>query len=696
MSQYNTGNPVPSSDMRDAWDNNSTLDNFLSNNELTVTTRTGIERDSLAGIQKKAEDQREQIAVEGAAVVESTRQNLIPLSRQYMTLADAQADIANIPDGSATYVRSGSDSSLADEYMNNGGVLSATGKSMPSKFLADLIERQVLDVLYRVSGIFQGVDFPFEVTSEDGQQAIAVDQYARLLANNGVNIPQGGVTIGGFTVINLPEDSEYACALGDGAGRVAIGIGKDAFVEILGMRFYLTEGDNLIEITDSQLRVSSGIDKNGRTFSNDPLGGSGTPDSRYIEFAERLHVLIYGQSLSLGQYGTPALGTPAAEGLMYDTGVRSYNVTPSSIVGLNETVNGTYGETIASSLVHGFASNSGGMYGRKIILNSAGIGGVAIETLSKGQPAYTQLVNNVAWTAGKMESEGREYSADFICWMQGEANMANGTSYASYQASLAQLQSDLNSDTASQRSSGANLIMLTYQTSSHGFYVGTVTNPPEMIAQAQLDLALTNEFIDMWGPTYMGMPADHIIGQGNVHHNNHGYRLQGLYAQKALRHRLQTRTVEKPDGEKYLPVHAKSAKKINSRTVLVEMHTYHPPLVIDASYVSELSDGQHGVELHDSTGRLSVVNVEIVGGTKIRITAATDIASDSWVAFAWTPENRGEITNNRYQQWFFGRETGVRTTIHDSDPEVTDLTDETGKPYPLYNYPAIQKIAISQ
>lgn len=76
-----------------------------------------------------------------------------------------------------------------------------------------------------------------------------------------------------------------------------------------------------------------------------------------------------------------------------------------------------------------------------------------------------------------MESEGREYSVDFICWMQGEANMANGTSYVSYQTSLAQLQSDLNADTASQRSSGANLIMLTYQTSSHGFYVGTVTNP---------------------------------------------------------------------------------------------------------------------------------------------------------------------------------------------------------------------------
>ncbi|MFV6715485.1 hypothetical protein ACNPHP_26335, partial [Klebsiella pneumoniae] len=46
---------------------------------------------------------------------EETRQNLIPLSRQYMTLADAQADIANIPEGSTTYYRSPDDNALAIE-----------------------------------------------------------------------------------------------------------------------------------------------------------------------------------------------------------------------------------------------------------------------------------------------------------------------------------------------------------------------------------------------------------------------------------------------------------------------------------------------------------------------------------------------------------------------------------------------------
>ncbi|HHG0531494.1 TPA: hypothetical protein ACPUFQ_005544, partial [Klebsiella pneumoniae] len=73
------------------------------------------------------------------------RQNLIPLSRQYMTLADAQADIANIPEGSATYVRSSDGITLADEYLNNSGVLVATGRVMISKgYIDDLASRGLI------------------------------------------------------------------------------------------------------------------------------------------------------------------------------------------------------------------------------------------------------------------------------------------------------------------------------------------------------------------------------------------------------------------------------------------------------------------------------------------------------------------------------------------------------------------------
>ncbi len=58
------------------------------------------------------------------------RQNLIPLSKQYMTIEAAQADIANIPAGSTTYVRSQDGSSLADEYINLAGTLQPTGRRM--------------------------------------------------------------------------------------------------------------------------------------------------------------------------------------------------------------------------------------------------------------------------------------------------------------------------------------------------------------------------------------------------------------------------------------------------------------------------------------------------------------------------------------------------------------------------------------
>ncbi len=65
------------------------------------------------------------------------RQNIIPLSKQYATLAAAQADIANIPVNSTTYVRSPDGSALADEYMNVAGTLTATGRRMPSQAYVD-------------------------------------------------------------------------------------------------------------------------------------------------------------------------------------------------------------------------------------------------------------------------------------------------------------------------------------------------------------------------------------------------------------------------------------------------------------------------------------------------------------------------------------------------------------------------------
>ncbi|EPG7217043.1 sialate O-acetylesterase, partial [Klebsiella pneumoniae] len=119
MALYKTGNPVPSSAMPDVWDNNRVQDEILNSEELEVETRTGIMTPTWKGVLKKNEDE-----------IEETRQNLIPLSKQYMTIEAAQADIANIPAGSTTYVRSQDGRSLADEYINLAGTLQPTGRRM--------------------------------------------------------------------------------------------------------------------------------------------------------------------------------------------------------------------------------------------------------------------------------------------------------------------------------------------------------------------------------------------------------------------------------------------------------------------------------------------------------------------------------------------------------------------------------------
>ncbi|MCP5803689.1 hypothetical protein NL322_24015, partial [Klebsiella pneumoniae] len=124
--RYNTGNPRPSNSMKDLNDNALAYDDFLNSESDTFIDRFGNAKDTMIGATKK-------MAAATDAVIDEARQNLIPLSRQYMTLAAAQADIANIPEGSSTYVRSADGSSLADEYINNAGTLEPTGRSMPSQ-----------------------------------------------------------------------------------------------------------------------------------------------------------------------------------------------------------------------------------------------------------------------------------------------------------------------------------------------------------------------------------------------------------------------------------------------------------------------------------------------------------------------------------------------------------------------------------
>ncbi|MCL7674024.1 SGNH/GDSL hydrolase family protein, partial [Klebsiella pneumoniae] len=128
------------------------------------------------------------------------RQNIIPLSKQYATLAAAQADIANIPVGSTAYYRSPDDSALAIEVMNVGGTLQPTGRKMPSQQAVDeasdsanlalerVPEETVMPALVPVVRDMEG-KVPVWLKDGDFDTRGVTDEFSDKVAGKGTAIP---------------------------------------------------------------------------------------------------------------------------------------------------------------------------------------------------------------------------------------------------------------------------------------------------------------------------------------------------------------------------------------------------------------------------------------------------------------------------------------------------------------------------
>lgn len=143
-----------------------------------------------------------QKAADSAA--EEVRDSLIPLSRQYSTLAAAQADITNIPVGSTTYYRSPDDSALAIEVMNVNGTLQATGRRMPSQGYID----SMIGVSTTGNIVVQ--------KDSDGKAVVVADDFG------GLSIPQIPSTVQD-TMSMLKKDSSPAILRLSDAENAAFG-----------------------------------------------------------------------------------------------------------------------------------------------------------------------------------------------------------------------------------------------------------------------------------------------------------------------------------------------------------------------------------------------------------------------------------------------------------------------------------------
>ncbi|MES5340018.1 sialate O-acetylesterase [Klebsiella pneumoniae] len=707
MGEYNTGNPVPSSAMPDVWDNNATIDEFVNSPELTLTTRTGTERDTLAGIQKKSDDQRVQMAEDGAAVVEETRQNLIPLSRQYMTLAAAQADIANIPVGSTTYYRSTDDSALAIEIINNGGTLEHTGREMPSQYALrePIKEAAHASQSPAAAGVSANdIDDEYEYAIADRQGRIIerinadfihrfifpiISQQAKLGSAKGLSgifyqddialgLDASGNVTAGSTETGTSNDMLYGVV--DSSGRCLFRFGmNNEFVQ--NGTEYSTDSDisdDLYKLLTRTGQCLSRYDARGkfRAVLHEDVIRQISQEFGVSEFkkrmlADRVHIQMCGQSLA-GGIGSNRISAAATatgwlmpsggieDGQTLSVGLTGLPLTSSSFVGMDPTV----AKNLYENPLYGVCAQLQGMLNAEsaavsVSGSASWHGEYKISQLDKegGSPQYDVAVAQSGAYAGYSSTEAKSFLSHVMCWIQGEGDITAGTSPDEYLRRLNNLIADYQSDVGQDMPP----VMVTYQTGSHTRRAPYYS--PD-IPQVQLLAANTNPYIFMACPTYV-FPYN----SDGVHMPANSYRWMGCYFGKAIYHILTENA--------WKPLQPESVYR-NGRVVTVVMHVPVSPLVLDTDMVS--NPGDYGFEVWgDTDGARKTIQSVTVSGNRVKLVLDADPGQTVVVKYAQGTQGANA-----------GPTTGARGNLRDSDSTLAYCRDVTAtdpnSPYKLYNW----------
>ncbi|HHR1442539.1 TPA: hypothetical protein ACS3JX_001331 [Klebsiella aerogenes] len=577
------------------------------------------------------------------------RQNLIPLSRQYMTLEAAQADIANIPEGSTTYVRSGIGSALADEYINNSGTLEPTGRKMPSQQAVQINDD------FRVDVTLGSESHWVDNSSSSAKTTIMADASGR-------------------EVIYANHSAKKIIAYGQP-------LADNKTVSELGSETWVMDDSNptiIIELVDKSGRIVKYLDlASGLYYVFGKAVGSEQASVVYPSFIpELMDARSYGQSLSIYSQGTPGLSTPTVNTLRFDTGVLTYNKNPTSIVSLEEPTPSQY----MQSQVHDFQTKVSDASSSEFLLAASGLGGTPFSGLEPGTVVYTQFINTIQKAKDLADVRGLQYGMLWFNFQHGETDAAQGTGYAYYRQRSKEMQEITNAHVKSISGLNHDVVMFTYQMATHGRYDGT-TYPSYEIPLAQLDEAISNPLIQLTTPMYIFDYAD------GLHLTNDGYRHRDLFFSKAQKFYYENKTPWKP-------LYPTAVTRVANSSVLLDLHVPVGNVQFSTSRVTPATDGMQGFELwaENTAGtltRLAIASVTIIGKSRIKVVPVSPFnTSDKiYLAYAFTPENRGADSGGGiYPNWPAGYTAGCRGNVCDSDDYESDLRDKNGNPYELRNY----------
>ena len=414
---------------------------------------------------------------------------------------------------------------------------------------------------------------------------------------------------------------------------------------------------------------------------------------------------LYGQSLA-DAYESDIQLTTANVGGNRQIGNHPYYL--PSFVGFTNLIAGTLANSKEYANIH-FAnrlkieidkSSFSGTADNKMLVNTMGKGGNAIEQLSKG---WTQglvgglnqyeygFLGSLNQAKTEADSSGETIVCHSIMWIQGEANSVgvwgtnrDGTTptgnptkvKATYKSYLLDLKNDMQND----------IISVLGQTKKPLFFMSVngarhSTNFDNPIQMAQLEFADENDDVIISNPTY-------FAPDNGSHLSSNGYRLLGeSFGKKGYQTFIEN---------KKHPALKPSLIEITGSSVLINIPTLHP-LKTDTNTVKPQTD--LGFEVKKD-GTLVSINSIVVEDTFITIDCNQTLTGTIEVAYANNQNGSSDLaivghgnirnTDNFPSLYNWGDDTsssffGNRTWEALADDGVTKLTSTT-QPYHCYDW----------
>ena len=532
-------------------------------------------------------------------------------------------------------------------------VLSGSTDNAALNALAEYVQRQFTQLgFYFVSNTGRlhtdGETWHFSIVDEDGTVAVGVQS-------------NGRITIGDITM-ETHGDSLFEYSLADQQNNVVFGIYNDGSVFSNGVICqYIDDPRYAFVVADESGGVGIGIRKNGVV----DICLDSNKESRCIFANARtdiMQVISYGQSLSRGYNGSPALSLsqPYANktflsGVLPRGGDIEVDYSDFKLL-VEETQ-----ETLVSTALNSLAAltdeatpDNACFFG-----TAPGVDGARIASLSPGSPAWDAMMEQVRATHFLSQQKALSHSVWALLWTQGEGDYLAGTSADDYFSYLTSIDLEYSAQVAEITKQKFAPPIIMYQVASHRYY----GSDDHRISVAQWNSAARDgSNIVMACAMYAFDYSD------NRHLTNEGYRQLGRYYAKALHESLAQASPWKPTS----PTSIIWSGKI----IDIAAHVPVGALVLNVDDV--LAAPNYGFDIWnenalDSTAISSVV---LAPGNRIRITLSREAQTGDVLTYA--RGRTGDPATSGYAQGPRGNfcdEAGLSDFYTDSNGKVRKMTN---------------------